>query len=186
MVSRRSAKSKPQMEPGVDDIRGMEPGAELMPKLISKNTAIKVLADFMGKKITPELNKLMKIPKEIYLLRRGQNFVLSDQKDFRSLNMIKALFGGPGRRLVSLTAGYGIEVRQSTSHTYILFIDTSRRLAVKTTLSSMYEGEAGWTEFKNALKAAIKESAKIPKTDKTSFIVFEDDMLKKTDLSVYS
>ncbi len=187
MAEQKSARTGKKSEAGsrAADIKGMEPSLETMPRLISGKQVAEMLADFMGKKAGSELTKLMKIPKEVYLFRSGSNFVLSDKKDFRPLNMLKALFGGPGKREASLDAGYGMEIRQSTGHSYILFVDTSRRIAVKTTLSSMYEGESGWAGFRDALKKVLERAKKIPKKDKKTIVIYDMDAVGIADVSDY-
>ncbi len=167
---------------GVDDIKKIEPDTANLPKLISRDEAEDILARFIGEEINRELRELMKIPEEIYVARGERHFNLSDKEDFRPFNMLKVFFGGPGKREASLDAGYGISMQESAGHSYILFIDTSRRVAVKATVFSMHEHKSEWDEFRRALKAALDRAEKISKKDRKTFYVSDLGMLKKESI----
>ena len=167
----------------VDDIKKVEPELAELPKLISAEEAKEVLDNFMGRGMGDELSNLLKIPEEIYMEKRENYLVFSDKEDLKPLEMLTAFFGGPGKRTLSLDAGYALLIYPSGSHTYIQFIDTSRRVAVKTTLYSMHEEKSGWDNFKYALKAALDEAKKIPKKDRKTFYVYDTDRLSREDIT---
>lgn len=167
---------------GVDEIKKAKPDLSL-PKSVSKKTVIEILTDFLVKGWDAELEKLMKIPQELFVKKGEGYFIFSEEEDSKAIKMMKVFFGGVGNRLIDLKAGYGLVIQESGSHTYASLIDSSRRIAVKAAVFSMHENESGWEEFKKALKEALKAAEKISKKDKKTFIVYDIDMLKKYDLS---
>ena len=168
---------------GVDEIEKAKPVLSGLPKSVSRKTAIKVLTEFLKKGWDSDLEKLMKIPQELYVKKGEGYFIFTEKEESKATKMIKTFFGGVGTKLVDLKAGWALVIQESGSHTYASFIDTSRRIAVKTPIFSMHEEKRGWEEFKKGLKDSLKSAKKISKTDKKTFVVYDIDMLKKYNLS---
>ena len=127
------------------------------PEKISKKDVVKFLEAFAGK-MDAELRKLMKMPEKMFV---QQKVIFSDRDDFTPIEMLQSIYGGVDGKKPAPDSGYGVVIEESAGHSYILFIDTKRRVAVKSVISS--EGKASWDEFKNALKAGLKEANKTKK-----------------------
>jgi len=153
--------SKKDADVDINDIkphieREEEVGME-SPEKISKKDVVKFLEAFAGK-MDAELRKLMKIPGKMFV---QQKVIFSDREDFTPIEMLQSIYGGVDGKKPAQDSGYGLMIEESAGHSYILFIDTERRVAVKSVISS--EGKAGWDEFKNKLKECLKEASKTKK-----------------------
>jgi len=167
---------------GVDDIKKIKPDLTEPPRFVSAKNIKEMLERYVGK-IDDELEKMLAMPEEL-LVRKGEGyFIFYDKKDSKVVEMMRAFFGEIGKKSIDIDVGYGMVIQESGSHTYISFIDTSRKIAVKSTVFSMHENKGGWDEFKAALKDTLKAVEKIPKREKKSFIVHDIGMRKKYNLS---
>jgi len=167
---------------GVDDIKKIEPDLTEPPRFVSTKKIKEMLERYIGK-IDNELEKMLAMPEEL-LVRKGKGyFIFYDKEDSKAVKMIRAFFGESGEKAVDVDAGYCMMMQESGSHTYISFLDTSRRIAVKSTVFSMHENKGGWNEFRAALKDTLEAAKKVPKKEKKTFIVNDTGMRKRLDLS---
>lgn len=153
-----------------------EKGVEMEkpPEEVSAKDVKEHLEANVNVKITPALEKLLKLPRKLYM-RKGPTYIaFSSREDMEPIRAIQKIFnfGVSPDYKVPMDAGYGLMLFETTGRGYCLLADTSRRIAVGASVYLLQgEGERGWSDFKKALQTALKRAEKLSAKDKKTTII---------------